>query len=588
MKIKTGIILILILAASITGRVSAMEQADFTGVRTTICRISQSDLDNYVSGGRTSLEMLLSRNQQEWLSYGITSQERELLISLSFSFESYEDYEEKISILMKAVPVTTYGKEGQAYIENFSPEELFEFLNYSMKEYEMVDETDFIDFLEVHSDNIELNGETYSGTDIRPQANAREIFFDSIDVDTEKDENGSWTRTIQMGVSDEQSDTIFSELEQRCEQCGVSFESGRRTGTMSFSAQSETELIEKTMTVLQTTVNIRHFRYYQENGTVRNETKENIDVEPLLEKEGEFSYRLELPETYEDLSAAFQTPAADVSDGTTEDEDTEKTRVYENVISYSGKAGKVKYYFNEEMMFDRIVVQTDLSDEMAAIVRTATFVVSGSIEEGCHEKIKDGLTQKFRDGYSMRIYEENGDQYYEVQFQSWFMRDIRDFTESILGVENDSLQIDRKVFPFSESRIEETFSLPQREVKTYSGDIEMIYILPSQAYSEEIYENSQSIKTVLGGTETEYRGDYTFRCFHYMKLLLNIVIILSVITVILTVVCAVRYRIRNGKQGKKQKVQQIQRESRKRICPCCGNAGRTDAKYCGRCGYKFR
>ena len=588
MKIKTGIIIILILAAGIAGKASAKERADFSGVRTTTCRISQSDLDNYVSGGRTSLEMLLSRNQQEWLSYGVTSQERDLFISLSFSFESYEDYEEKISILMKAVPVTTYGKEGQAYIENFSPEELFEFINYSMKEYELVDETDFTEFLEVYSDNIELNGETYSGTDIHPQAYAKKISFDSIDIDTEKDENGSWIRTIRVEVPDEQSNTIFSELEQRCEQCGVSFESRRRTGTMSFSAQSETELIEKTMTVLQTTDNIRHYRYYQENGNVRNETEENVDVELLLEKEGEFSYRLELPETYEGLSAAFQTPAADVSDETTEDEDIEKTHIYENVVSYSGKTGKVKYYFNEEMMFDRIMVQTDLSNEMAEIMRTVIFVVSGSIEEGCHEKIKDGLTQKLRNGYSMRIYEKNGDRYYEVNFQSWVIRDISDFTENILGVKNSSLQIDRKIFTFSESRIEETFSLPQREIKTYSGDIEMIYILPGQAYSEDIDGESQSIKNVISDTETEYRGDYTFRCFHYMKLLLNIVSILSAMTVIVAAIGAVRGKLRSGKKGKKQNGQQIQVEGRERICPRCGNARRTGAKYCGRCGHKFR
>ena len=342
MKIKTGIIIILILATTITGKANAKETPDFSGKRITTCRISYSDLDNYVSGGRTTLEMLLSRNEEEWLSYGITSQERDLYISLSFSFESYVDYEEKISILMKAAPVTTYGKEGRAYIENFSPKELFEFLNYSMKEYELVDETDFTDFLEIYSDNIELNGETYSGTDILPQSDAKEIFFDSIDIDTEKDENGSWTRTIQVDVPDGQSDIIFSELERRCEQCGVSFESGSRTGKMSFSAQSETELIEKTMTVLRTTVNIRHYRYYLENGSVRNETEENIDVKPLLGNGGEFSYRLELPETYEGLSTTFQTPAADIS-GNIPQTGAVKTPVSEYVRPEAGAASTAAF-----------------------------------------------------------------------------------------------------------------------------------------------------------------------------------------------------------------------------------------------------
>ena len=106
MKIKAGIIFFLILIFGVTWPANAGGRESFYGSRTTVCRITQSDLENYVSGGRTSLEMLLSKNQHDWLTYSIESHERDLYIAISFAFDSYEDYTEKLSVLIKAEPVT--------------------------------------------------------------------------------------------------------------------------------------------------------------------------------------------------------------------------------------------------------------------------------------------------------------------------------------------------------------------------------------------------------------------------------------------------------------------------------------------------
>lgn len=190
-------------------------------------------------------------------------------------------------MLIKAEPVTIFGENDQEYMENFSPVELFEFLNYSMKSYDLTEEEDLLEFMEIQSDSMEINGEVYSGTNAVDTSNKGKLTFDNIDFDTKIDESGVWIRTIELSVPEEQADIMFSELSRRCERCDASFESSGGTCTVVLSAETEKNLIEKMLTILQTDVNIRHYRYYQENGTVRNETEETINVDSILAEEGD-------------------------------------------------------------------------------------------------------------------------------------------------------------------------------------------------------------------------------------------------------------------------------------------------------------
>ena len=572
MKIKAGIIFFLILIFGVTWPANAGGRESFYGSRTTVCRITQSDLENYVSGGRTSLEMLLSKNQHDWLTYSIESHERDLYIAISFAFDSYEDYTEKLSVLIKAEPVTILGKNDQEYMENFSPVELFEFLNYSMKSYDLTEEEDLIEFMEIQSDSMEINGEVYSGTNAVDTSNKGKLTFDNIDFDTKIDESGVWIRTIELSAPEEQADIMFSELSRRCERCDASFESSGGTCTVVLSAETEKNLIEKMLIILQTDVNIRHYRYYQENGTVRNETEETINVDSILAEEGGFSYRFELPDGYENLSASRYVPEENSAGNTDETRNIEDTEVNGNIVSYSGKKGKIKYYFDEGIMFDKVSVDTDLSNELRKTARKITFILNGKIDDGYHEKFKNMLVEKLQNGYRMRIYEDNGSRFYEVSFQSWFIKDISDFTQKILDVKKNTLQIDRKIFPFSESNIIEKIYLQNSEENTVP-EIEMIYTLPEQAD----YQGSSKIKNIIDSTETEYKGHYLFKCFHYKKLMLYAAVSMLLVIAVLAIAAALRYKFVIKKK-----------KNQKRYCPRCGSVRNTGGKFCGKCGYKFK
>lgn len=573
MKKRFIVIVFLMLIFIASGRSVAKEEHEFSGTRSVVCRISQSDLDNFLSGGRASLEMLLSQNRNEWLQYRLISRERDLYITLTFSFESYQDYEEKLSVLLREQPITTYGKENLSYMENFEPVELLEFLNCAAEENNLTAEENISKFWRIESDTANINGAEYSGTTALNISDKRGIAYERIDIDTQIDQEGAWLRIIECRVLENMSVWAIPLLEKRSNLLNASFESSGTSCSISFAAQTEEELIRNTMFVLQTAVNISHYRHYQNADHVRTETEEKIKVESILTENGTFRYSLDLPETYSGLSAEYleekDTWSVENSDN------DEKTEVYENNVSYNGRKGCIRYYYDEEILFDKIEIETDLSNEFHKLKRTIKFVMDGDIAEGCHEQIMKKITGKLRNGDQLRCYKENGKWCYVVSFQSWLEKDIDRFTERILGIEESKLCIERKIFTFSESNVQDQFSLGTNVPGTYSGKMEMIYKLPENTRKIEESNGGPEIKEIFDTGMLRYSGTYSFRCFHYKRMILYIVVVM--VSGIAAVVIASRFR----QKLKSRKTRQI------RYCPKCGSVRKDDGKFCAKCGYKF-
>ncbi|OUP84202.1 hypothetical protein B5F07_08685 [Lachnoclostridium sp. An169] len=604
MKRGKAVLIGALLAVLITGHAKAQENAsetvpkEFSGTRTTICRIAQSDLDNFVSGGRASLEMVLVQNQQEWFTCMTKSQGRNLYLVLTFSFESYDDYEEKVTYLLGQDPVTTYRSEDQPYMENFSPEELFNYLELAMEQKYMTEEDGLTEFMRVQADTVELNGTEYTGSRALNTGKAENISFENVHVITYLEENGDWTRKIECSTDEKNSDRIFSVMKERSNSCNASFENDTRTCSITFTAGTEEELVKKTMMVLETSVNIRHRKYYKDDSTVRMETEESIDAEALLTKEGGFSWQMELTEDYINLSGQLLTNEEE--SGSQNKEAT--TTVRENTVIYEGREGEVKFYYDEAVMCDCILIQTDLSDELSKLKRTITFCMDGRIADDYHEQIKEEISSRMQDGDSLRIYDDRGKRFYEVSFQSWFVKDIESFTEEMLGVEKVSFEVERKVFPVMESSIEESFSLPVGKANTYSGKIELLYILPDHAESSGI-ENTGSQVMYTCNDNGRYSEKIEFTCFHYKKLVLYIIAVFLLAVVTVAVLGVIRNKKRLWVAVKQERGSKKKREAKKevairsvagqsaewqnRYCPRCGALHKKGGKFCGKCGYKF-
>lgn len=128
MKKKISIITLFMLCLWCAVIGAQAKEEPFSGSRETKCVISQSDLNNFISGGKTSLEMLLVQTKEEWFELYSKPKGTEVELYLKYSFASYEDYKTKTEQLLGYEPITTYGEEEEAYAENFSPRDLFHFL----------------------------------------------------------------------------------------------------------------------------------------------------------------------------------------------------------------------------------------------------------------------------------------------------------------------------------------------------------------------------------------------------------------------------------------------------------------------------
>ena len=131
---------------------SVKAMGEFVGSRRVVCKISKSDLNNFVSGGQSSLEMILARSAEAWYSCEIDQTNRYVYLILEYSFDDYEEYEEKTYSLIGYQPITTYGEKDISYMENFAPTELFAFLNQKMQDANLLNEMKFHELLSVEKD----------------------------------------------------------------------------------------------------------------------------------------------------------------------------------------------------------------------------------------------------------------------------------------------------------------------------------------------------------------------------------------------------------------------------------------------------
>ena len=138
------IFLILIICASLVVRANneveinakkdVVSSENFKGTREFILYADLSNLENYISGGRTSLEYIIRMFKSDWLNFEISTENYDLKIKINFDFESYEDYTSKISELLLYDPTIIYDDE--RYIEGFSTVELANFIKDKFQENE--------------------------------------------------------------------------------------------------------------------------------------------------------------------------------------------------------------------------------------------------------------------------------------------------------------------------------------------------------------------------------------------------------------------------------------------------------------------
>lgn len=581
MKKKILSIVLLTVVMCLVKAVDLQAQEEFKGHRSTRCIISQSDLENFVMGGKSTLEMILAQNQSKSYTVYTKSLGMDLELCIEYSFESYEDYDEKTRKLLGYKPITTYGESKVPYVENFSPLELFNFIDVAMQKSGVVEETNFCRLLSVKKDVVELNGGTYESTEALNTAKEDEIVFTNIDIDTELTE-GIYTRKIGFSMEETEAREKVRVLRDRCGVIGVELnEEGERNCSVTVTSDSEKQLIKDTMMILGTAVNIEHKKYYNTDTSVRMKTVERIDTENILSEKGKLSYHINLPETYTNLSADIEPQKGE------EENDGSDTSVSGSVVRYSGREGEIDYYYDTPLAFDNISVITDLSSEGHKINRTITFYMDWNIADDYYKATKKQMEKGLKRGETLRIYDDEGYRCYEITYSSWFTSKIDSFTNRVFGINNGKLTLKRSTFPFVKSKIRDKFNIGKGDIKDYSESVSIKYILPNNTKIEEgVYEGKEG-KNVSLISPFDVSTEIEFSAFHYTKFILYILAIIITGVAIFLFVGNVQRKIVKFKRGKGRGKRKNGQQHYPRYCPKCGSERKNGATFCGKCGYRY-
>lgn len=565
---------ILFLALLCFGTVHIYAQDSFAGHRQCICTISLSDLENFVIGGRSSLEMVIAKNEEDWFSCTTEAKGRNVFLFLNYSFESYEDYASKTEYLLGYAPITTYGNNKIPYAENFLPNELFGFLEDGFKKTNVLVEVELEDILHTEEDTMEIKGQSYKGTSALNTGAVELLQFSDIEVNTTLLE-GVYNRNLRLYFEDNVD--FQEEMQSRCEKSEAKLEVQDETRcSVSYSAASEKELVRKTMIILQTAVRVEHEKLYDSQDFVRIKTTEFIDISSIMETDASFSYELNLSEMEHVVSALPKK---------TEDTYSEKGDVVvrNNIISYHGDDGKVTYYYSRPFGYDKVSIITDLSKQFGRTKRTIEFRLDSSVAKEYHEGLKSRLEALLKRGDSLRIYEDARYYCYAVSYESWFTGDINRFTNRILEVNNSNLHLGKSAIPFVKSEIQDSLDLQHITIGIDTRTINLKYILPDNTKVNDMVEVYDEEKCLQLDAGVNYAKDMQYSCFYYVKLLIYVFGLLFLVLLSYLTIRKIRTRICAMGRWEKHK----RNKNKETFCPVCGEKRNMGRAFCGRCGYEF-
>ena len=530
MKLRKYIFIVIlsILALIIFGTPTYAEsEEEFKGTREIAVSVDLSDLDNYVNGGRSYLEAMIRTSSIDWLNYSTSVENINLIITISFDFESYDDYYEKVSYMLEYEP-TIINNENM-YVESFSTLEMLNYFMTNMQENNLYNlETSEMNlFSEVSSDISFDTGTTYESKNqrINEVENQDENIFTSLEITTTYNENYEREIILKLDSFGEDDKKYYEELiQKRCDDLGVTCKVNTRGSvefTINFEAKSENELSSYTMNVLNVASGITTKQDYRKGGNIKVTFSEFVDVDTLLTENGTFKYSFTGKDYYKMLGATD-----DEAEGYSEDDLTEY---------YTGRNNTVSFEYSIPFEFEKITIITDFSNNFGKITRTIRMSTNISIAENMHEKIKQSLTDSLQNGMTLNIYDEGSDRYYDIVFSALSTSKINSMTSELING-NSNLELKSKIFPFLWSSIEDNIEISNIcDLVEHYNNVNLEYVFKSGTEIRD-YEGSTYI-TESNSTQ------FSFKYLDIVK----IVIICIVIIIILIIIVIVKIKLRKNK-----------------------------------------
>lgn len=546
MKLKKYIFIILLSLIALITFVTptyAESEKNFKGTRSIAIAVDLSDLDNYVNGGRTYLEAMIRRSSVDWLNYSTSVEDMNLVISISFDFDSFDDYYEKVTYMLGYEPTIINNKN--MYVESFSTMEMINYFLDDMQENNLYNlETSEMNlFSEVNSNITFDTGTTYESKNqrINESEDKDENIFKSLEVTTTYNENYERKICLKLDSFGEEDKKNYQELvKKRCDDLGVECkidDKGSIEFTINFEAKTENELSYYTMNILNVASGITTKQDYRKGGKIKVTFSEFIDIDTLLTEDGTFKYSFTGKDYYKMLGAAD-----DEATGYSEKDSTEY---------YSGRENTVSFEYSIPFEFEKITIITDFSSNYGKITRTIRLSTNISIAENMHEKIKDSLTKVLQDGMTLNIYDEGSKRNYDIVFSGFSVSKINNMTSKLVNGTAD-LKLKSKVFPFLWSSIDDKIEISKIcDLVEHYNNINLEYVFKN---GTEIKDNDGSTY-IIEANSTEFSLKYLD--------IEKIVIICLVIIIILIIIIIVKKKIGKNKKDINKEEKQNNKENKK-------------------------
>ncbi len=214
-----------LLFASCGAKVDTEFTADsnFAGTRIITLTLSNSDLSEYVPGGKDSIEATIKKYMPDCLTYSLTEGEGSLVCKFTLAFTGIDDYKSKAAKVLAAEiddPVTAeieYENVGSPFKsslrfkENFSSMDLIGWFRYGLQKDEVVKRDTTSDWFEIGSTTVSIGGTEYSSYSSISVDDSVYNTPDSIIVKTYFLTSGNYDRTIEFRFS---NDTLTKLSEQ--------------------------------------------------------------------------------------------------------------------------------------------------------------------------------------------------------------------------------------------------------------------------------------------------------------------------------------------------------------------------------------
>lgn len=582
------VILAVVLCIGATAEPALDPESRFEGSRTLCFVMDRSELENYVIGGRKTLETCFRISRPSWLSVSYRTQTTDVYLTLSFPFESFADYQTKLSELMGRDPVIyCRQEEGQSvYTEAFSAMDLLWFVQNTLEQREFLQEYTFDRLVRFSSGEMTLNDETYdTGRRFGINNDALDLQASAVSVATIWDGSG-FSRTVQIVIADDQmgadsKERLYARFESGLGELSSSSAGSNTTYTAHFTADTMEQLIEKSILLLDLEDSADQTAAYLDDDNVTVRFQENLDVSSLMNPDaGRYTYVMVLPDEFRNVSLP---------------EDTSCTAEGQQ-ISCAVPNETVAFSYERSFAPRDISLTLDLSSQVGRMEAVMRCTVDLSVADAYHQQVKNALQQTLCNGQVLNIYDEEDCRVYEIWTDSWLVWQFQKMLGSQLDGADLSLQ--RSFGPWKDSVLRFAWQQLTDEFCQRAGRVQVRVLLPETILSLA----GESDKIQVEGNQAEYTWNaglstltLTYRDFSLRTCLpLLLVVLLGLVFVLLVVRALKKHRRRRGKKPSGERQQPVVAEEggspepgSTHFCPNCGRAVKPDSLFCPYCGTRF-